>query len=216
MPYIPDYRGAMVSIVIHGDKLLLESPDKGSFEIYAPPAISLKGATVDVERYADQWAIMLKYRSGDDFIVYGARIAAQFNAVKNIGPADWYYMNQAPHDGYIEVLDYEVNPRAGWENVSGNNWTFDAPPGAAFNPLEFTNLVIGDDYKVTFTAGGDLNINFLFRPGELGIDLAIDSAGDYERDFTAQNSNGQSRFLHRDVTGVNQVTLSALRIFKKL
>lgn len=107
----------------------------------------------------------------------------------------------------------EVVLGTGWTRKSASEYVFDVPPGAQFNPLQFQGLLIGGNYNLKFIATAQTGYGaMVFRPGELGLDLAINADGAYDHDFVANNTNGESRFLHTDVTGVTRITISGLKL----
>ncbi len=87
------------------------------------------------------------------------------------------------------------------------------PPGGTFDPMQFIGLTIGNSYRISFVASSSTGYGTMFfRPGILGVDTPIDSDGAKSIDFTAQDANGVTRFLHTDVTGVTQIGISALKL----
>lgn len=101
----------------------------------------------------------------------------------------------------------------GWTQKTNDQYVFDVPPGAAFKPLSFVGLTIGAQYRIRFVASAATGYGtMVFRPGELGFDTVIAADGAYDITFTAQDTNGVSRFLHTDVTGVSRITLSLLKL----
>jgi hypothetical protein len=100
----------------------------------------------------------------------------------------------------------------GWTQEA-DGWHFRVPPGSTFNPLQYQQLVIGRSYQAVFTVtviSGALGTMF-FRPGSTTTDIIL-AEQDYDITFVADNSNGLTRFLHSDVTGVEDIRLSNLSI----
>lgn len=97
----------------------------------------------------------------------------------------------------------------GWTKKATGQYVFDVPPGSTFKPLQFAGLQIGGSYNIKFTTVAQTGYGgMLFRPGVLGLDTVINADADYDVDFVAQDSNGITRFLHTDVTGVSRITVA--------
>ena len=124
----------------------------------------------------------------------------------------------APLIEWIEIdFDNEVTGLGYWVKESSGHYAFNVPPGTAWSPLRFSNLALGYSFRVTFTVVGDVSgSSFVFRPGAVADDLVILSTGDYDKVFTAQSSNGLTRFTHKSVAGVARVEIMNCRLYSSV
>jgi len=104
----------------------------------------------------------------------------------------------------------EVSLGVGWTKVGFNDYQFNVPPGAAFVAMTLINVIVGQNYNISFDASGDLPATALvFRPGDFAQDTII-AAQAYNFQFLADNQNGVSRFAVQDIAGVTQFNISNL------
>ena len=102
---------------------------------------------------------------------------------------------------------------AGWTQKSNDQFVFDVPPGDNFTSMQFDGLQIGAQYQMSLVATASAGYGgMVLRPGDFADDVPIQADGAYNFTFTAQNSNGITRFAPVDVTGVTRITFSLLKL----
>jgi len=106
----------------------------------------------------------------------------------------------------------DIDLGVGWTKIGYNTYQFDVPPGVNFVAATFSNVIVGNNYNIKFTATGDLPVTALvFRPGDFSEDTLI-TEGSYDIDFLADNLNGTTRFAVQDITDVTQFRIGNIQV----
>jgi hypothetical protein len=98
-----------------------------------------------------------------------------------------------PPDGSKPIDATPTDVGTGWTPFGGAlvNWAFSMPPGDAFNPLRFNQLLLGETYFYRMYARGDLTPTFRWRlTGDPAGDVVLDTEGWYSGTFTVVLNDG--------------------------